>query len=70
MNDKLIEIGDKVKVDFTPLDNTQPYFYGEVLSIPQGTGDMWNFKVGNDIVYVNPSCSRLETIIRLNHDTT
>ena len=69
MSNKLIEIGDKVKVDFTPFGNIQPYFYGEVLYIPQGFGDMWHFKVENDVIYVNPSCSRLETIIRLNHDT-
>lgn len=62
-----IEIGDTVKVDFTPKDDvTQPYFYGEVIHIPNDTGDMWQFKADDGaIIYVNPNCSRLETIIKL-----
>jgi len=62
-----IEIGDKVKVDFTPKnDSACPYFYGEVLYIPQDTGDMWHFKTNDGaIIYVNPNSSMLETIIKL-----
>ena len=65
VKDQIVKVGDKVKVDFTPDGANQPYFYGEVLYIPQDTGDMWHFKVDDDIIYVNPSCARLETIIRM-----
>ena len=66
MSENKIEVGDKVRVDFTPLDDVrQPYFYGEVLDIPQDTGDMWKFKLDGDLIYVNPSSSRLETITRI-----
>jgi len=66
MNPVRIEVGDKVKVDFTSKGADQPYFYGEVLHTPQDTGDMWHFKTDDGaIIYVNPNCSNLETIIRL-----
>ena len=61
-----IEEGDRVKVDFTRLDSvTQPYFYGKVLGIPRDVGDSWRFleESSQQIIYVNPNCSRLETII-------
>ena len=38
-----IEEGDRVKVDFTPRnETTQPYFYGTVLHTPSDVGDMWH----------------------------
>ena len=60
-----IEEGDTVKIDFTPLDSiTQPYFYGTVIGVPQNVGDSWKFieKDSQKLIYVNPNCSRLETI--------
>ena len=66
MSDTRIEVGDKVRVDFTKQDDvTQPYFIGEVLYTPSDVGDMWHLKLDDGaIIYVNPNCSRLETIIR------
>lgn len=63
-----IEEGDRVKVDFTPRnETTQPYFYGTVLHTPSDVGDMWHLKDDDGvIIYVNPSCSTLETIIRMD----
>ena len=66
MSETRIEEGDKVKVDFTPDGIAQPYFYGEVVHVPQDTGDMWHFKTDDGaIIYVNPTCSRFETIVRI-----
>ena len=68
MNKDKIEVGNKVKVDFTSDGMAQPYFYAEVLYIPQDTGDMWHFKTEDEaLIYVNPNCSRLETIIRVKN---